>query len=211
MKIYKYHSININLLQSIRKQENWYSKLSLLNDPYECFFFDNTNSSVYREFLSTLAVCCFSKNRNEILMWSNYASNHTGVCLEFEVVGDEILKGRLMDVDYDNEPLSLDTVERTHTGHLSLHISKNGRFLKTKFKNWSYEQEKRCYAFCDSDKMSGIAQPFLGPLTGVYFGKNASIDDIELVKHNSIQLSKVKFFQVELDTSTMKMDKLISL
>jgi hypothetical protein len=144
-------------------------------------------------------------------MWSHYASNHTGVCLEFDIVGDDIIKGRLMDVDYVSDYMVLDEVERTRTGHLSLNVTSNGRFLRTKFKNWSYEEEVRSYAICDAEHRTGRPQPFLGPLTGLYFGKNASINDIALIRHNLSHLPGIKLFQVDLDTNTMKMDKLVLL
>jgi hypothetical protein len=207
MKVFKYQSINLNLLNSLRKKTNWYSKLHLLNDPFECFFIDNTNTRIYTDFISTLATCCFSKNMNEILMWSHYANNHKGLCLEFEIE-EEILKEQLLNVDYSNTTTLLDEVKTTKTGHLDLNISANGKFLWTKFENWGYEEELRTYVFCDELDIDGKEKPFLGELTAIYFGKNSNTEDIELIKHNSTHFDSLKYFKVDLDLENMKMSKL---
>ena len=206
MKVYKYHTINTNLLQSLTKEINWYSKLHLLNDPFECFFLDNTNSDTYKSFTSQLCVCCFSRNMNEILMWSHYANNHRGVCLEFEIIDEEIINGQLIAINYDNDIYAMDTIETTSSGHLSLNITSNGKFLATKFKNWSYEEELRTYIFDEDINSNGKEKAFLGRLTAIFFGRNTSTDDIELVKNNSLHLGNVKYYSVELNTTTMKME-----
>ena len=40
---------------------------------------------LFSQFLSNSSVACFSKSCTNFLMWSHYASGHTGICLEFEV------------------------------------------------------------------------------------------------------------------------------
>jgi hypothetical protein len=208
MKIYKYHTINVNLLNSLRKKTNWYSKLRLLNDPYECFFVDNTNTDVYSNLNSKLCVCCFSKNMSEILMWSHYANNHKGVCLEFEEHKEEEIKGRLIEMQYENAVQIIDEVERYSSGDLSINIDTNGKFLKNKFKNWGYEEELRCYLFSEEINSSGEERPFFGELKSIYFGKNSSHEDIELVKHNTKHFDSLKYYKVDLNIKTMKMENI---
>jgi len=41
------------------------------------------------QFFKNSSVLCFSESCTEFLMWSHYASSHTGICLEFEVEQDE--------------------------------------------------------------------------------------------------------------------------
>jgi len=45
----------------------------------------STLDSLFAQFLNNSSVACFSKDYNSFLMWSHYASGHTGVCLEFDV------------------------------------------------------------------------------------------------------------------------------
>ncbi len=206
MKIYKYHTINVNLLNSLRKKTNWYSKLLFLNDPYECFFIANSNADVYNSFNSTLCVCCFSKNMDEILMWSHYANNHKGVCLEFEEHDEDKCKRRLLEIDYVNEITKIEDAEIIdHKGNLRLNSKTNGKYLSNKFKNWSYEEELRTYSISDDIYNNGQEEPFFGELKAIYFGKNSSHVDIELVKHNTKHFDSLKYYKVELDIITMKM------
>lgn len=205
MKIYKYHSININLLNSLRTKTNWYGKLSNLNDPHECFIIDDTGTDIYKNLISTLCVCCFSKNMDEILMWSHYADSHKGVCLEWEVDEDKV-KGQLFDMKYENVITTLDKVERTPTGHLSLNIETNGKFIIQKFKNWKYEEELRTYIICEDNLKKGESKSFLGELAAIYFGKNSSNDNIELIKHNTQHIDNLKYKKVDINTNSMKMD-----
>lgn len=212
MKIYKYHTININLLHSLRNKTNWYSKLAYLNDPYECFFIDNTNTTIYRDLISTFSVCCFSKNMDNILMWSHYANSHRGVCLEWEVDEESSqLKGGLNEVIYEDELVTLNEVERSKDGYLNLNVSNNGKFILQKLKDWEYEEELRIYNICEEPNLKGKSKEFLGQLIGVYFGKNAIQDDIELVKFNSSHISGLKYYKVDMDTNTMKYNKLTQL
>lgn len=204
MKIYKYHSINIHLLNSLRTQTNWYSKIKYLNDPHECFYIDETNTNVYKELISTLCACCFSKNMDNILMWSHYADGHKGVCLEWEIDWDK-LNNQLMPINYDNTITTLNKVERLNTGHLSLNSNTNAKFLTQKFKNWEYEEEIRTYFICEDLHKKGELNPFLGRLTSIYFGINANPEDIELVKHIVHYTSEIEYKRVHLDTNTMKM------
>lgn len=40
---------------------------------------------LFTQFLNNGSVACFSQNNTNFLMWSHYASGHTGICLEFEL------------------------------------------------------------------------------------------------------------------------------
>jgi hypothetical protein len=206
MKIYKYHSINIFLLHSLRKKEHWCSRFDLLNDPYELYFIDQTDNKVFKNLTQGVCVCCFSKTMSEILMWSHYADNHKGVCLEFEI-DEELVKGFLLEMKYNNELTVLDKIELHNNGTLNLNIETNAKFLITKFKNWEYEQELRFNMINDDHEKIGKTNGYIGNLTSIYFGTRASQDDIDLIKHNTSHFENLEYFKVELDAVTMKIDK----
>lgn len=55
--------------------------------------------------LNEIGVCCFTKNPSNILMWSHYAHNHKGICLEFDILEDPDFFMIPLDVNYvDNMP-----------------------------------------------------------------------------------------------------------
>jgi hypothetical protein len=45
---------------------------------------------IISQFLNNSSISCFSETNNDFLMWSHYASSHSGICLEFEVAEDEL-------------------------------------------------------------------------------------------------------------------------
>lgn len=47
-----------------------------------------TLDELFTQFLNNSSVACFSESNTNFLMWSHYASGHTGICLEFEVNPD---------------------------------------------------------------------------------------------------------------------------
>ena len=61
---------------------------ALIDNGSESLSVDKLFSSIdeiFSQFLSNSSVASFSKSCTNFLMWSHYASGHTGICLEFEV------------------------------------------------------------------------------------------------------------------------------
>ena len=76
-------------------------------------------------------ITCFSKSWNNILMWSHYAQEHSGVCMEFDFNCD--IMQNITKVRYINEITNIQNK-----------INKDPfQALFLKHKNWSYEQEYR--------------------------------------------------------------------
>ncbi len=46
---------------------------------------------------ASIGVICFSSNYDNILMWSHYANNHKGICIEFDL-NDSFFHGKYKDV-----------------------------------------------------------------------------------------------------------------
>lgn len=47
--------------------------------------FQKSLHRIASDFIDNSSVICFSRSNSEFLMWSHYASSHSGVCLEFEI------------------------------------------------------------------------------------------------------------------------------
>jgi hypothetical protein len=82
----------------------------------------------------TLGVSCFSKNNNNILMWSHYANNHKGIVFEFDTNDKTFI--HCEEVKYSEEyyKYNLNTFHDRSYSLLPLY---------TKAKYWEYEQEVR--------------------------------------------------------------------
>jgi DUF2971 family protein len=83
-----------------------------------------------------VGIACFSKVRDDILMWAHYADKHKGLCLEFDGSENCNFFGEAMPVEYADftpVPLGEDSM-KTMT-----------RIILTKSKHWSYEREYRIF------------------------------------------------------------------
>ncbi|MBK7525892.1 MAG: DUF2971 domain-containing protein [Saprospiraceae bacterium] len=62
-------------------------------------------------------VCSFTTNNNNILMWSHYANNHKGICLEFITLNERLLSEMLHPIIYTNKkPIINDFKDIMHKG-----------------------------------------------------------------------------------------------
>lgn len=111
--------------------------------------YEEAFSRTSEQISSRAGLVCFSETDDDILLWSHYAEKHSGVCLEFAVRQDELLKDNTSKVHYSNKYPDLNFLnlaqERETTGDLT---EKQHRDLKralylTKSKHWAYEKEWR--------------------------------------------------------------------
>jgi hypothetical protein len=83
-----------------------------------------------------IGLYCLSEQKDSILMWSHYAANHTGYCMEFEATDYTPVFGTAQRVSYADEYPEIDFYNTSDEDKLTL------SFL-TKFTDWKYEQEWR--------------------------------------------------------------------
>jgi hypothetical protein len=90
---------------------------------------------IFAERQKKTGMCCFAGDPRSILMWSHYANNHTGVCLQFEVVKDLNTFLEAIPVDYvDKHPIY---------NWVSDSDEQYRQILLSKFSVWNYEKESR--------------------------------------------------------------------
>jgi Protein of unknown function (DUF2971) len=83
-----------------------------------------------------IRVCCFTGRRDSVLMWSHYADNHVGICLEYDFRDVDEFRYLLQPIYYRDDFFQVSTMEDlTFTSHLMSAIQKST--------DWSYEQEWR--------------------------------------------------------------------
>lgn len=126
-----------------------------------------------QDVLAKRALTCFTTQCDNILMWSHYAANHTGICFRFQQLGrPEPFVG--LNVIYSDERPVADITRMSETGHDFLTAA-----VLTKAKCWEYEQEKRMIA--DDDGPGYRAFPSAA-LTGVILGSKIANANRELVE-----------------------------
>jgi hypothetical protein len=81
---------------------------------------------------------CFSKSWSNPVLWGHYADRHAGICMGFDVAKDH-----LHEVMYEE---SLGRMKQdAKTGELVLTTKEIDKLMRTKFKDWEYEQEMRFF------------------------------------------------------------------
>lgn len=143
-------------------------------------------------------ICCFSRNDEEILMWSHYADCHKGICLGFDVSKDPDFFVFPKNVAYQDNYPKIDISQSEGTNE---YVS---ALLGTKYTKWSYEDEVRVY------KEHHQAYHFNpASLVSVTFGCKAEakiIEEVVSVVKANIELNHVRFYKTEMDKEAYKLN-----
>lgn len=89
---------------------------------------------------SNVRICSFSERNDSLLMWSHYANEHKGICLEYDFEFDENVRTFLQPVLYTNKLYKQKTINEPFA------INQIMASL-TKAKDWQYEKEWRLTVF----------------------------------------------------------------
>ncbi|AXE21170.1 hypothetical protein DR864_27250 [Runella rosea] len=119
--------------------------------------------NMFRDWINNFGICCFTKEKNNLLLWSHYADSHKGVCLGFDY--DLMIKkfNQYEEVEYSDTPFYFDLK------HPQESVSKT---LLRKSRHWEYEREIRFVM-----ERSKNADFFLEALVEVNFGTRCNKRD----------------------------------
>lgn len=203
--LWKFKPINKYLIESLVNRSLYFAKPDTLNDPFDCnidlkkvltraelsatgdrkkFLHSLLNDAQFFENWKTtfnnIGVCSFSRVNADILLWSHYADEHRGVCLEYEFRESYFLNPEFDctvagNVEYLTEPLT----EWLKNAPIEMDSFVKGlihKYFKTKSPAWKYEEEARI--IWDKHGDFQISDNFL---RRVYFGLQTPQTDIDLV------------------------------
>jgi len=124
----------------------------------------NTWEGLRQDAVKTLGnkigLYCLSENNDSILMWSHYAEEHQGYCLEFEATAHTAFFGAAQKVKYNTDFPVVDFFNTPNEEQAEL-------IFLTKFVGWSYEKEWR---IVDHEVGPGIREYPPELLRAVIFG-----------------------------------------
>jgi len=199
--IFKYYSLNEYNFESIRDKYLYFPRPSDFNDPFDCnselISFINENSKLktnhkkikknFVDKFENTGVCCFSRSKESILMWSHYATKHQGFCIEFRA--NKNIDGiNPLDVNYVSEFRKAEYFEKAERAIFHL--------LFTKSDEWKYEQELRI-ALTNIQSEEDRKVPYKdNDLLSIYFGVNCQEETInrvlKLIRNN--YSSQINFY-----------------
>jgi len=153
-------------ISNLEKKRLKLSTIEGENDPFDFFAAsDSTDPQVRHavmmlgaQFKKEIGLLCFSRNWDNLLLWSHYGASHTGICLGFDI--PEGGPGTNYDTDVLYQPNHLQ-IRRPEDVNLDL----ANRLLRTKHESWSYEQEVRMFVdLNDPPDAAGLNWIEFGPL-----------------------------------------------
>lgn len=118
----------------------------------------------YKTHIAKSGVCSLTADPRNILMWSHYASNHSGVCLQFEAIQDVVTFTMAASVKYEKNYPRINWAEHTSSEIATQQI---GKVLTCKYQDWGYEKEHRIVVPDAADKYLLFSET---ALTGIIFG-----------------------------------------
>ena len=202
------------MLKSLVNSELYFSHPDQLNDPLDCrvdifdsldraihsaasakrdqveklreFINDSVNINKIESFIENLGVCAFSRELENTLMWSHYADNHRGLCLNYGLPKsffDETIHDILgiVEVDYGLSPLSdwfLHVLNEYMPSCEEFIRSLIKKAFTVKAELWRYEQENRIVR-----KTAGAHTIDKQFLKQICFGLATPDTDVTLVKN----------------------------
>jgi Protein of unknown function (DUF2971) len=148
-RVYKFTSAQYGI-SNLQNKRLKLSTIEDLNDPFDLCALDTTDPAISNALDATLApfrkkmraILCFSRNWDNLLLWSHYGASHTGTCLGFDIPeGDP-------GANYDTDLLYQPNVLQIRCWE-DVNPDLANRLLRTKHESWSYEQEVRMFASLD--------------------------------------------------------------
>ncbi len=150
-----------------------------------------------RAHLNSYGIFSLSAVNDSVLMWSHYADNHRGICVEFDSERDPKLFERYSPVQYIEAPPSL---AETPVKHRS--TADAGKIFLCKSSHWSYEQEWRILK-----REAGPWTAAPEALTGVVFGCQISVGDrLQICQWLGLRLNTVALSQARRSDSVFRLD-----
>lgn len=180
MHLYKYRTLdNPKWLFDILLNGRLYgSSFKNLNDPMEGAYTYKSNILKERrdqllEERSNTLICSLSKESNIGLMWTHYANNGKGCCIEVEVTSKS---WKEIPIQYSNELPNIN--------------NDIDNILGTKFSCWEYEEEVRYIRTVDDIKKKSHYLEV--QVTKVIFGYGVSTADFNMYKQIICAINNVK-------------------
>ena len=200
MLVYKFKSLQkFEHITDIFLHRRFYAALlSELNDPMEgvAEYESSIKETLKKEFqksLNEIRVCCFSKKKNNELLWSHYADGCRGICIEVSVsdYADE--------VRYNDFPLIRRIREDNLEGYNPQGLAEF--YCLDKMKCWEYEKEIRLFPIDQSKYIDQCFCEIKAVLFGLRIPDREKADLLKLIPGN------IQIFNTKISDSTGRVIK----
>ncbi|WP_347994716.1 DUF2971 domain-containing protein [uncultured Eubacterium sp.] len=196
-------------IENLKNNKMWASAVSQFNDPFDCrlmidlmdlvpkYLKDSErlqkkahkgNYELNKRIGDEIYVICFSEKCDSIPMWSYYANNHKGFCIEYERAD---LK-KAYPVVYTNESIKVEDAN----------LLSYNTYIKSE--QWEHEKEWRIVRPDKPNKNKGILIDSCKP-TAIYVGCRAS-DELKMMLSGYCIENNVKIYQMNMNPKEYKLE-----
>lgn len=123
-------------IDNVKKSRIKIATLRNMNDPYE--FYLNFQGATVDEiekckshYNNKVGFLCFTRRLGDPVQWAHYADNHRGICFEFEISDNYLLK-----INYKKSPATISVKKANWEQELV-------KATLCKYSGWKYEREYR--------------------------------------------------------------------
>ena len=240
-KLYKYQPYKENRISAIINKKLWFSMPKDMNDPFDCrgvcwntdeienFLKTRVHKDKIKEFDSidsivegaiaslrnNIKISCFSEELFSMPMWSHYANNHTGFCIEYDFTRlsyENDLTKYLFPVGYESHRYDItDLLKMAISEPDDPRVNLFFFLMLLKQSRWSYEKEWRIIKMKrpeEKEFKNGLEDCPLKP-TAIYLGVNFDKNEVHSVKEKlkgldipiyALKVSNSEFFEMELES-----------
>ncbi|HFE9682871.1 TPA: DUF2971 domain-containing protein [Clostridium perfringens] len=208
-KIYKFMDLSTNKLDKLNSIKNgklWVNNAYDLNDPFECSFkfndepinkinyqvqkyydYQKKTDEVLEDLKKEVYIAALTESKTSLLMWSHYAKNHTGICIEYDF--EEVEKCETDTLKFLPVLYRKKMADYTPDGSLNWIY----RVYACKAKEWEYEMEWR-FIIYEKKCINGFLVNFVKPKC-IYLGckmeKDTKDEIIDFFKDSGIEIKSM--------------------
>ena len=205
-RLYRYRSLVRSAdatdqeIDSILHNYLYCSEFGRMNDPMEGFYRPSkllSGKSDYKDIVreitarkSGVGIACFTETYEDVLMWTHYAGNYTGMCLAYST--KELLAGlpnhvNLVRLAYVDEPPLIYPSQVRNADSAAVHI------LSQKKYNWSYEREWRVLG-----SPGRVSAGRVQAVKSIFFGSRVNLRHRQKIL-SKIQGTGIRAYMMEVD------------
>ncbi|HXW73145.1 MAG TPA: DUF2971 domain-containing protein [Methylocella sp.] len=153
----------------------------------------------------TKGVLCLSETWNSPLMWSHYADQHRGLCIEYDT--SAVQHPTLGPVDYRSQGSikASELVEWKLRGSQEAEQRVHTQYFFSKASQWRYEREWR-----DITAKSGAFDKSF-PITGVHFGLKCDGSVITSIVRLLKDMRTIALYHVDSSNGSFKLERFLSI
>lgn len=161
---------------------------------------DSSVNDLIENIQKNALIACFTETYKSMLMWSYYAENHKGICIEYDTKKDDVFKSITLPVIYEEKRYN--ALRQLATQNRNIII--NSHLYKAAC--WKHENEWRILCSADNGVYPENNIFMKRAISGVYLGAKINAD-IEKEICEWGKKENIPIYKMELDNTTYELKR----